>query len=372
MPKVFGKKQVATPAVKSHWPVGWGSLFETLRVIPWLPLTALGTLAGVLLLSLYFRSIDYFPSDLSALVGLGVATAVCALGLYVALAFGLLAPAVKYRQYRNADKTTLDAWERAFSTLELAALQLGCVSLLFGWLANKKYHDCSQIFSSYTAIAVVAGLCCLIALVRIGWANGTVEQRLRRLSTGFEIVLYSAPAVAIFAYLLPIFKTTYFDFSNVFFVLWALAILVNALLPERLPAVALLAVGALVVWIAFIAFPVMVGKGSLFSQMVASVMGVRQNHVQEFRVPSKTCLLIQSGLGTSSTPAVHCGSGDWSAVNMQVLSNVGDQWFVEIQTDTKQDSAGTLLRMSIPKADIHLVQGPESRESKQVVMACEK
>lgn len=372
MPKVFGRKKVAEPAPRSHWPVWLHMLFETLRDIPWLPLTAIGTFVGVLLLSLYFQSIDYFPSDISTLIGLGVATAVCALGLYGAMALGLLAPAVMYRQYRNGEKEALKKADREFHWLELVGLQLGSVGLLFGSIAKSDYRNCGNLLTGYSVITALCLFFCLMAFARIVGARGTMGQRLERFSSCVGITVFSAPAVVIFAFLLPVFKATYFDFSYVFFVLWTSAILVNAWLAERFRVIGLVAVGALVVWIAFIALPALVGKASLFPQMVASTLGVRQDRVQEFRVPNKTCLLIQSGLGGSNTPSVDCSSGDWSTIKMQVLSNVGEQWFVEIQANTEQHSAGSALRMSIPKTDVHLVQSPESRKAKHVTVTCEK
>lgn len=375
MPKVFGRKKVAEPALRSHWPVWLRMLFETLRDIPWLPLTAIGTFVGVLLLSTYFQSIDYFPSDISTLIGLGVATAVCALGLYVVLALGLLAPAVMYRQYRNGDKDAPGKADREFHRLELVCLQLGSVGLIFGSLANNDDLNCGKLLTSYSVIAALCVVFCLVAIVRIVGAKGTMGQRVERLNTSVGIAVFSAPAAVIFAYLLPIFKTTYFDYSYLsylLFVLWALAIVANAWLAERFPVIGLVAVGALVVWIAFIALPMLIGKPSLFPQMVASTLKVRQDRVQEYRVPSKTCLLIQSGFVASNIPSVNCGSGDWSAIKMQVLSNVGENWFVEIEANTEQNSAGSALRMSIPKVDVHLVQSPENRAEKQVAVTCGK
>lgn len=372
MPKVFGRKKVVEPAPRSHWPVWLRMLFETLRDIPWLPLTAIGTFVGVLLLSLYFQSINYFPSDISTLIGLGVATAVCALGVYAALALGLLAPAVMYRQYRDGDKNAPGKTDREFHWLELVGLQLGSVGLIFVSLANNDDLNCGKLLTGYSVIAALCLVFCLVVVARIVGAKGTMGQRAERFNTSVGIAVFSAPAAVILAYLMPVLKTTYFDYSYVFFVLWALSIFANAWLAERFPVIGLVAVGALAVWTAFIVLPMMIGKPSLFPQMVASTLGVRQDRVQEYRVPSKTCLLIQSGFGGSSTPSVNCGSSEWSTIKMQVLSNVGEQWFVEIQSNTEQNSVGSSLRMSVPKADVHLVQSPEGRKSKHVAVTCEK
>ncbi|MDR3369482.1 hypothetical protein [Rhodoferax sp.] len=370
MPKVFGKKRIAEPALKSQWPIWLRTLFETLRDIPWLPLTAIGTLLGVSLLWTYFQSIDYFPTDLPALISLGVATAVCAFCWYALLAVGLFAPAVMYRQYRVDDKVVQNKLERAFSPLELLGLQFGSVGMLFGWLAYKDYRDCSGLSIGYGVIGAVSLLLFAVALSKIVWARGTVGQRLERLYVCVGIAAFGAFIALIFLLPLPVLKTEYFDFSILFFVFWGLAMLANAVLAERLPVAALVFVGAFAVLISFIVIPALVGKPSLFPQMVASTMGVRHDRAQEFRVPAKTCQLIQSGLGTQHAPSLSCSSGDWSAVKMQVLSNVGEQWLVEIQMNAARNSVETSFRMTIPKADVHLVQSPGGRGSKHVAMAC--
>lgn len=372
MPKFIHRKKLAEVTVKSHWPVWIRRVFDSLREIPWLPLTAIGTLFGVLVLSLYFQSINYFPMDRSALFGLGIATAVCAFGLYGLLSIGVFAPAAIYRQYRSDDKAVSSKFARAFSKLELIGLQLGSVGMIFGLMAYPKYRDCEVLFSSYGVIAMVLLLPFLVALIRIVLSQGTVGQRLGRGKAGIGIAVSSALLTLILAPLVPLLKTELYDFSILFFIFLGLAILANAFLAEGLPVIALLLVGALVILILFIAAPALVGKPSMFPQMVATAMGIRQDKSQEFRVPSKTCLLIQSGLGVTSNPNVNCGRGDWSVIKAQVLSNVGDQWFVEIPIEAKQSGTAPSLRMTIPKADVYLVQSQRSGNTEKVKATCEK
>lgn len=75
------------------------SLFQALNEVPWLSLTALGTLLGVSVLFWYFSSIDFFPSDFSALIGLGVGAAISAFGVLCILVAGLFAPSGFYRTH---------------------------------------------------------------------------------------------------------------------------------------------------------------------------------------------------------------------------------------------------------------------------------
>lgn len=372
MPKFIHRKKLAEVAVKSHWPVWLRRLFDSLREIPWLPLTAVGTLFGVLVLSLYFQSIDYFPLDRSALFGLGIATAVCAFGLYGLLSIGVFAPAAIYRQYRADDKAANSKLVRAFSTPELIGLQLGSVGMLFGLMAYAKYRDCEVWFSSYGVTAMVLLLVFLGVLIRIVSSPGTVGQRLERMNVGVGIAVVGGLLTPILSPLLSVLKAESYYFLILFFVLWGMAILANAFLAERLPVIALVLVGALAIWMLFIAAPIFWGKPSMFPQMVATAMGIRQDKSQEFRVPSKTCLLIQSGLGAPGNPNVNCSSGDWSVIKVQVLSNVGDQWFVEIPMDATQSGATPSLRMTIPKADVYLVQSKGTGNAEKPKATCDK
>lgn len=372
MPKFIRRKKTPAAAVASYWPIWTRRLFESLQDIPWLPLTAIGTLFGALLLFLYFRSIDYFPNDLSLLIGLGLATVVVGLILYATFAFGLLAPAVMYRQHRDESPAGSAVWDRRFSKFELMCLQFGSVGLLFGWIAYKDYRDCGRQFSGYTAITLVCVSLCLYAVARILIAKGTTRQRMKRLRGCGNVIGFSVLSMTTLGYLLPVLQSPYFDFSYGFFVLWVLTIVINALLADRLPVWGLAVVGVLAVWIIFIALPPLLGKPSFFPQMVASAMGVRHAHVEEFRVPSKTCQLIQSGIGVANATAIQCSDNDWSEVKMQVLSSVGEQWFIEVKVDATQGNAGTTLRMSIPKTDVHLVQRSEDRDAKHGATSCAK
>ncbi|MES2879250.1 MAG: hypothetical protein V4713_12580 [Pseudomonadota bacterium] len=372
MPKFIHRKKLAEVTVKSHWPVWMRRVFDSLREIPWLPLTAIGTLFGVLVLSLYFQSINYFPMDRSALFGLGIATAVCAFGLYGLLSIVVFAPAALYRQYRADDKVASSKSVRAFSTLELIGLQLGSVAMLFLLMAYPKYRDCDVLFSSYGVIAMALLLPFLGALTRIVLSKGTIWQRLERVNVGIGVAVFGALFTPILSPLLSALKAESYYFLILFFSLWGLAILANAFLAERFPVIALVLVGALVIWILFIAAPALVGKAGMFPQMVATAMGIRQEKSQEFRVPSKTCLLIQSGLGATSNPNVNCDSGDWSVIKVQVLSNVGDQWFVEIPMEATQRGPTPSLRMTIPKADVYLIQSQSSGNAEKVKTTCDK
>lgn len=93
MPKFIKKKSTASVEAKSVWSHKTRRVFQSLNEIPWLSLTAIGTLLGVTILFWYFRSIDFFPSDFSVLIGLGVGAAASAFGALCVLTLGLFAPA---------------------------------------------------------------------------------------------------------------------------------------------------------------------------------------------------------------------------------------------------------------------------------------
>jgi hypothetical protein len=164
MSKIYGKKTINTKVIRSYWPDWVRRLFETLREIPWVSLTAISTLAGVLILFLYFQSINYFPSDFAALVSLGAATAICAIGVVVVLSLGLFAPAAVYSHY-SSDELPL-GHPISLTQFQLVALQLGGVGGVFISIAYPLYRDCDVIFNHYGTIGIV-----LIGIGLVAWVK---------------------------------------------------------------------------------------------------------------------------------------------------------------------------------------------------------
>jgi hypothetical protein len=374
MPKVFGKKNVVEVTVTSYWPKWARRLFESLKEIPWLSLTAMGTLLGVLILFCYFQSIDHFPSDFSALISLGAATAVGAAGLSFVLALGLFFPAATYRDYASDDAAVHAETKRPFTEIELICLQLGGVGLTFALIAYAEYRDCGKLLTKYSVIAVCSLLFWLVACLRIVLSDGTRKQRARRLNASAGIAIFSSTLCLVFLPLLPVFTSEFLDSSVVFLTLWALAIIANASAAKNLPIPGLLFIGALIVGVLFIAMPIVTESESIFPKMVANLLGVRQEQAQDLRVPEKTCRLIQSAMGTSVSSAdLKCEADDWGKVKAQILSNVGDQWMIELAVASAQDQSKTSkLRLTVPGADIQVVRLIEDKFPDAKKITCKK
>jgi hypothetical protein len=75
MPNFISKRNHKEKKIKSYWPESAKRIFESLNEIPWISLTAISTLTGILILVAYFRSIDHSPSDFSVVIGLGAVAA---------------------------------------------------------------------------------------------------------------------------------------------------------------------------------------------------------------------------------------------------------------------------------------------------------
>lgn len=358
MPKVFGKKSVVERTVTSYWPKWARRLFESLKEIPWLSLTAVGTLLGVLILFSYFQSIDYFPSDFSALISLGVATAVGAVGLTFVLALGLFLPATIYRDYASNDAANPAGAKRPFTELELIGLQLGGVGFVLGLIARSQYLDCGAVLTGYSLLAVGSLLLWAIACLRILRSDGTRKQRFHRLQASAGIAVFSSSLCIVFLPLLPVFASESLDATVILFTFWALAIIANASAAKNLPIPGLLLTGGLIVGILFIATPMATEGDSIFPKMVANLLGVRQEQAQDLRVPEKTCRLIKSAMGGSVSSAdLRCEADDWGKVKAQILSNVGDQWMIELAVVSALDQSKTSkLRLTVPRADIQVVR----------------
>lgn len=374
MPKVFGKKNAVEVAVTSYWPKWARRLFESLEEIPWLSLTAVGTLLGVLILFCYFQSIDHFPSDFSALISLGAATAVGAVGLTFLLALGLFLPAATYRDYASDDAANNTDTKRPFTAIELICLQLGGVGITFALIAYAEYRDCGKLLTEYSVIAVCSLFFWLLTCLRIVLSEGTRKQRTLRLNACAGIAVFSSTLCLVFLPLLPVFSSGFLDSSVTLVILWALAIIANASAAKNLPIPGLLVVGALIVGVLFIAMPLVTESASIFPKMVANLLGVRQERAQDLRVPDKTCRLIQSAMGSSVGSAdLKCEAGDWGKAKAQILSNVGGQWMIELAVASVQEPSKTSkLRLTVPGADIQVVRLIEDKLPDAKKIACKK
>ena len=337
-------------------------------------MTAVGTLLGVLILFCYFQSIEHFPSDFSALISLGAATAVGAAGLTLVLALGLFLPAATYRDYASEDAANAAETKRPFTELELIFLQLGGVGFTFGVLAYSHYLDCGAVLTGYSLIAVTSGLFWATACLRILLSNGTRKQRFHRLRANAGIAIFSSSLCFVFIPLMPVFASESLDVTVTFITLWALAIIANASAAKNLPIPGLLVTGGLIVCVLFVLTPIATKSESIFPKMVANLLGVRQERAQDLRVPEKTCRLIQSAMGPSVSSAdLKCETGDWGKARAQILSNVGSQWLIELAVVPVQEPGKThKLRLTVPGTDIQVVRIIEDKLPDAKKFACKK
>lgn len=363
MPKFVKRKPAIGSEAKSVWSYKTRRLFQSLNEIPWLSLTALGTLLGVTILFWYFRSIDFFPSDFSVLIGLGVGAAASAFGVLCMLALGLFAPAISYRIYLwNPEGRKADI-KRHFTGLEMAGLQLGGVGLTFGLIAYPAFRDCGTWLSFYSVAAAVMLLLWLITLAKILFSNGRLNPWVDSSSAAVSIATASMFICLVVIALLPIFRFQY-PYADVTLVtLWAFAILANALAAVRMRALEISIAGGLIVVVLFVLLPVAVNHRNLFPQMTANFLGIREDAPAELRLSAKTCQLILSAVPEDMTSkGLECGGEDWGMVKAQILSKVGDQWLIEFAVEKNSEPAVIAkLRVTIPRSDVQVIREVEDR-----------
>lgn len=371
MAKIFGKKVTHEKLARSYWP-GWVSrLFETLKEIPWLSLTATSTFFGALILFSYFRSIDHFPSDFSSLVTLGAATAVCSVALICALAFGLFAPAAVYQQYATKEKGEKSEFSKVFSEYELVCLQFGGVGWVFSYSGYSQYRDC-ETFSWYGIFGFLLFLLGFIAFLRIVWRGKSWGSRFH---DGFIAIAVAVLTVAPFLMLIPLKEVLTFpgfDSSIALLALWALAILANASV-GRLRGSDVAVIAIVLVGVLYICVPLAIDQPSFFPKMVASYLGVRGERPQDIRVPKKTCELIKSSLPGNSGEDLFCSDGNWSKVSAQILSNVGEHWLIELSVPKNSiENESSRIRLTIPRIDVQVVTRMEKKTSTEKSISCAK
>lgn len=363
MPKFIKKNSTASGEVKSVWSHKTRRLFRSLNEIPWLSLTALGTFLGVTILFWYFRSIDFFPSDFSVLIGLGVGAAASAVGVLCLLTLGLFAPAGFYRLYLAEPEGRAAETKRHFTEPEMVGLQLGGVGLTFGLIAYPELRDCGKWLSFYSVLAAVMLLFWLMTFTKILRTRGRQTSWLDTSSAAIGIAAISMSIFLVVIPLMPVFRSEYLYADVILFTVWALAILANASAAVRLRPLEISIAGGFVVVILFVLLPVAANQRNLFPQMTASFLGIREDAPAELRVPVKTCQLILSAVPEGITSKdLGCGAGDWGKVRAQILSKVGDQWLIELAAEKHSDpTAVTKFRVTISRSDVQVIREVEDR-----------
>ena len=210
MPKFLGRNNTRKKEIKSHWPNWVRRLFQTLEEIPWVSLTAISTLFGVVILFSYFRSIDYFPNDFSAVIGMGAAASIGAITVIAVLSFVLIAPAAFYRHYASTDYPP-DV-RVSFNESELIALQLGGVGGFFAYIAYVSYRDCDQFSWGYALVGATLFLIGFIALARIALRAGSFKSRRLRVWASLTLMVLSLAPIFIIIPLGELFLASEVDF----------------------------------------------------------------------------------------------------------------------------------------------------------------
>lgn len=373
MPKFIKKKSAASSVIKPVWSHKTRRIFLSLSEIPWLSLTALGTLLGVTILFWYFRSIDFFPSDYSALIGLGVGAAASAFGVLCVLTIGLFAPAAFYRAHISELKEKKAETKQHFTELEMVGLQFGGVGLVFGVTAYPELRDCGIWLSFSSVLAVGMLLLWLATLVKILFAREKLTSWRDTSSTAVGIATANMFTFVILVSLLPVFSSTYFSGGVILITLWMIAIFANASAAVRLRLLEISIAGGIVVVILFVLLPAVASSRNLFPEMTASFLGIRDDNPADMRVPTKTCQLIRSAVPDGMmSKDLRCDADDWGKVKAQILSKVGDQWLIEFSAEKESDPAVVAkFRVTIPRSEVQVTHKIEEHPFFGKMRACQ-
>lgn len=334
-------------------------LFQHMGSVPWVAFGAIGTGCGVALLYFYFRSIDFIPADIPSILSASLFVAALAFSFYLWVVLALIAPLWGYLETglhaRGLDKT-LRATQ--FSISGLWALQFIGVGGFLLFVGYRLWNDCkagSEYFLTTGAILMLAGLAgWVIHEVGIAGQRAAWWKRLHRVA--WVCLLGAMPFSALWLYLIPNRGIEWLHLG-VFVVTWLLVVTASSTFLHRMPvwASALLVVCAAP--LLTISIPVLQGSPSLLPIHTAELAGIRSRQTDELRVPKSTCDLIQHTLGsTQSVHPLNCDDGEWATVHAQVLSHLGDRWFVELKlAGTAPEGTNGALRLTIPREGVQKV-----------------
>lgn len=336
-------------------------VLRALAGVPWVALGAMGTGCGVALLVFYFRSIDFFPADIPAILSASILMAMLAVAFCVALAGSLLVPLWIYREAGLDDQTSTT---RVSGFWSLQLLGVGSFILLIWYRFLLGCVPSTHYVFLFGAILASIGL--------VGWVvhekktSKPKHARWRRLLAAAGVcVLGVLPLLAVKSLLIPEQGVEGLHIG-VAFAVWLLVIVGSSTWFSRIPlwgcALMLLFAAPLFLF----SLPGLTGRPSALPTTVAELAGIRIKAPVELRVPSSTCKLIQSAVGSASTekPLV-CEEGDWGTVHAQVLSNLGDRWWIELKlAGTAPEVRGGAIRLTIPGEGVqtlHQIAAPASK-----------
>lgn len=358
MPRVYGKRKIYTATIESFWSAPMRRLFESIKEIPWVSLAAFSTLLGGSVLFFYFRSIGYMPSDLSALVALGGVTALATFGVLVVQTLSIFAPAWIY-QMHGVEQAALNAEaSRPFKLWELISLQCGGVAALFLWIAYAYYRDCEVVEWLTLTVGGVMLPFFLVALGNIVTHKGTRGARLNRLNTSWVIALFALLPFYVLYDIRGVFTGGWIDPFYLVLICWGVLVIGNSWLATSLKwqGVFLLTIYGMLVF--FVVVSIAISGKSVFPTMVATTLGLRSDGPTELILPQETCKLVRDVMASEGgEPPLHCDESSSHRLRVQVLSNVGERWLIEL--DAKPEDQAEVrhqVRITIPATGVQRVR----------------
>jgi hypothetical protein len=335
-------------------------LFHHMGLVPWVSFGVIGTGFGVTFLYLYFQSIDFIPADVSSILSASVFVAMLALAFYLLVALSLLAPLWAYRNagLHGPEVLNTSSPER-FSVSGLWALQfvgVGCFLLYVGFGEWRHCRGGEEYFLLPGSLLTVAGL--------VGWGIHEVRMAGQRADwwkrlhlVAWVSLLGALPFFALWLYLIPSRGTAWLHIG-VFFATWLLVVVGSSISLHRIPVWGSALIVVCAMPLLTVSVPILQGTPALLPTRVAEMAGIRSRQLDELRVPRSTCDLIQNALGAAKMKKpLLCDGSEWATVHAQVLSNLGDRWFIEL--DLARDEAGGgygALRLTIPATDVQKVR----------------
>jgi hypothetical protein len=335
-----------------------------LREFPVVAAGAVCTGFGVLVLYVYFRSIEFLPPDLTAIIGAGLAIGLAALGYVVLTILALMAPRWAYLESpltETAVQDSLSGW-RGTLNLALLALQVLGPGTLLGFIAIGMWADCSlgvEYFAVPGVILFTTGVS-IWAYTEFR-AQRELRERGKRLLWALGVAFIGTlPFIASLAVSVPSSGVSEADMFA-WLAVWVVFVVLLAWLPSDFSNGSTAFVIAMLMPAVLVSLPIFLGRPAAFPAEVATKAGIRQPKSAELRVPGSTCDLVRSALASAEMKyPVECGGpGGWGSVRAQVLSNLGSRWWVELsplKQDESNPEVAQPIRLSIPAEGVQIVQ----------------
>lgn len=165
----MGVQQTRAPAATKGKPIEPMMLLKRLvafmGALPWVTLGAVGTGCGLALLYFYFRSIEFLPADIPAMLSASLFVGLLAAALCLYTAGSLLAPLWAYREAGLDDQTDIN---RPSSLWTLQLVGVGAFLLFVGY---RLWRDCKNdpefVLVPGAVFVLIGGL---------GWAWYQIKQ----------------------------------------------------------------------------------------------------------------------------------------------------------------------------------------------------